>query len=122
MAGAVVFPGFADSAAYRTYTLAISVVEDYVPEQFCRRELPCILAILKTIEEVIDIMIVDGYVNLIINIHFFISKAHVDREHLPIILVEVWKLAVLLSKNNSLRFIQYAFNLLSVSYYQYLFT
>ena len=64
MAGAVVFPGFADSAAYRTYTLSISVVENYVPGQFYRRELPCILAILKIIEEEIDIMIVDGYVNL----------------------------------------------------------
>ena len=64
MAGAVVFSGFADSAAYRTYTLSISVVENYVPGQFYRRELPCILAILKTIEEEIDTMIVDGYVNL----------------------------------------------------------
>ena len=64
MAGAVVFPEFADSTAYRTHTLAISVVEDYVTGQFYKRELPCILAILKTIEEEIDTMIVDGYVNL----------------------------------------------------------
>jgi deoxyribonuclease V len=64
MTVAVVFSGFTDPAAYRTYTMAISAVESYVPGQFYRRELPCILAILRTIEEEIDIVIVDGYVNL----------------------------------------------------------
>ena len=63
-AGAVIFTGFSDTKAYRTYTKDIPRVEDYVPGQFYRRELPCIMAIYEMIEEKIDILIIDGYVNL----------------------------------------------------------
>ena len=47
--------------------------------------------------------------------HLPISKAHVVRERLPIIPVSVNYLAVLLNKNNSLRFIQDAFYFMSAS-------
>ncbi|MGM0527218.1 MAG: endonuclease V [Bacteroidota bacterium] len=63
-AGAVVFNDFSDSEASRTYIKNILRVEDYVPGQFYRRELPCILAILDIIEEDIDTLIIDGYVDL----------------------------------------------------------
>jgi deoxyribonuclease V len=62
--GAVVFSDFADSLGYHTYTKGIPSVEDYVPGQFYRRELPCIMAILKAIEEEVDTVIIDGYVDL----------------------------------------------------------
>jgi deoxyribonuclease V len=64
MAGAVVFSDFPDAKGFRTYIKVISVIEDYVPGCFFRRELPCILAILEIIEEEIDTVIIDGYVNL----------------------------------------------------------
>lgn len=64
VAAAVVFSDFADLVAYRTYTRIISSVEDYAPGQFYKRELPCIMAVLETIEEDIDTVIIDGYVEL----------------------------------------------------------
>jgi deoxyribonuclease V len=63
-AGAVVFAGFSDTKAYRTYVYNIPHVEEYVPGQFYLRELPCIMSILSIIEEEIDIVIIDGYVDL----------------------------------------------------------
>lgn len=63
-AGAVIFYDFSDDREYRTYIKHIQGVEDYVPGQFYRRELPCITAILGIIEEEIDTVIIDGYVNL----------------------------------------------------------
>jgi deoxyribonuclease V len=62
--GAVVFSDFTDSMGCRTYTKGIPSVEGYVPGQFYRRELPCIMAILEAIEEEVDTVIIDGYVNL----------------------------------------------------------
>src|SRR3972149_10446018 len=62
--GAVVFSDFGDSVGCRTYTKGIPSVEDYVPGQSYRRELPCIMAILKAIEEEVDTVIIDGYVDL----------------------------------------------------------
>jgi deoxyribonuclease V len=63
-AGAVVFGDYSDSEAYQIYTCRISGTEPYVPGQFYKRELPCILAVLKTIKEDIDTVIIDGYVDL----------------------------------------------------------
>lgn len=42
----------------------IEDVADYVPGQFYRRELPCVLAVLDTVEEPVDLVVVDGYVYL----------------------------------------------------------
>jgi deoxyribonuclease V len=63
-AAAVIFFEFSDSKGYRTYKKGISGVEDYMPGQFYKRELPCIMAILEMIEEEIDTVIIDGYVYL----------------------------------------------------------
>jgi deoxyribonuclease V len=63
-AGAVVFSDFSDSKEYRNYTRDIPRVEDYVSGQFYKRELPCIMAILAIIEEEIDTVIIDSYVDL----------------------------------------------------------
>jgi deoxyribonuclease V len=61
-AGAVVFGDYSDYEAYQTYTCRIPETEPYVPGQFYKRELPCILAVLKMIKEEIDTLIIDGYV------------------------------------------------------------
>jgi len=62
--GAVVFSDYSDSTAYRTYLSEILVVEEYKAGQFYRRELPCIMAILRIIEEKIHTVIIDGYVDI----------------------------------------------------------
>ena len=63
-AAAVVFSDFSDNEAYRTYLSSILKVKAYMPGQFYKRELPCILSILGVIEEKIDTVIIDGYVDL----------------------------------------------------------
>jgi deoxyribonuclease V len=63
-AAAVVFNDFSDSEAYQTYTCRVPATEPYVPGQFYKRELPCILAVLEMIEEDINTVIIDGYVDL----------------------------------------------------------
>jgi deoxyribonuclease V len=64
VAGAIVFSEYSDSLAYRTYIKEIYDVEDYIPGQFYKRELPCIMAILGDIGEDIETVIIDGYVDL----------------------------------------------------------
>lgn len=64
IAGAVVFSDYSDSVGYRTYIKKISGTEDYIPGQFYKRELPCILEILGVIREDIETIIIDGYVDL----------------------------------------------------------
>lgn len=61
---AVVFGDFSDYEVYQTYTCHIRRTESYVPGQFYRRELPCILSVLEMIKEDIDSIIIDGYVDL----------------------------------------------------------
>ncbi len=64
-AGAVVFADYSDTKSYRKYYINdIPVTAGYVPGQFYIRELPCIMAILGIIEEEIDTVIIDGYVDL----------------------------------------------------------
>jgi deoxyribonuclease V len=64
LAAAVVFDKFSDETPVSQYTQRIDWVEDYLAGSFYLRELPCILSILKIIEEEIDTIVIDGYVNL----------------------------------------------------------
>lgn len=61
---AVVFAEFGDAEPTATHMLDFESVEPYVPGEFYRRELPCILALLETIESPIATFVVDGYVDL----------------------------------------------------------
>lgn len=63
-AGAIVFSGYKDTKEYRAYKTDIPEAEDYVPGQFYRRELPGLIAVIRMIEEEIDTVIIDGYVDL----------------------------------------------------------
>lgn len=54
-----------DNAPTAVYTETLSGIEDYVPGAFYKRELPCILNLLKQIDLTnIDCIIVDGFVYL----------------------------------------------------------
>jgi len=59
---AVLFRSWSDSTGRREIVTRVAPVEDYLPGQFYRRELPCLLALLALIEEPLETLIVDGYV------------------------------------------------------------
>jgi len=59
---ALVFENFSDESPLSSYTKIIENIVEYEPGEFYKRELPCILEILKTVKEKIDLIIVDGYV------------------------------------------------------------
>jgi deoxyribonuclease V len=63
-AAAVVFRSYADSEPAKEYVEETARVLPYVPGQFYRRELPCILTLLEHIHESPGEMIIDGYVML----------------------------------------------------------
>ena len=51
----------AAEATYET-TVLVSGVQAYVPGDFYRRELPCILELLRSLEREVGMVVVDGYV------------------------------------------------------------
>jgi len=61
-AACVTFEDWEDADPSGEYTLDIDQVEPYVPGQFYRRELPCLLAVLGQLANRPDIIVVDGYV------------------------------------------------------------
>jgi deoxyribonuclease V len=61
VAAAVTFRDWSDASAVDEKVLQLSDIQPYQPGQFFRRELPCLLAVLKTLPPV-EIVIVDGYV------------------------------------------------------------
>ena len=60
----VVFKDWSDAQATKTYQNKTEGIAEYIPGEFYKRELPCILAILSIIEEPLDVIIVDSYVVL----------------------------------------------------------
>jgi deoxyribonuclease V len=58
----VTFRDWADSVPVAEYTTLLPAAEDYTPGEFWRRELPCLLSVLRLIPEPPKIVIVDGYV------------------------------------------------------------
>jgi len=62
MAAAVAFEGWDAGVAVEEVAVAVGRVEPYVPGQFYRRELPCVLAALKELKRAAELVIVDGYV------------------------------------------------------------
>lgn len=63
-AAAVLFSEYSDSEPFVVYTQFQPEVAEYIPGEFYRRELPCILSLMKQINEPVDEMVVDGYVML----------------------------------------------------------
>jgi deoxyribonuclease V len=62
IAAAVLFHDWADATPAGQVVEHLSSVEPYVPGQFYRRELPCLVAVFAHIHDPIDLVIVDGYV------------------------------------------------------------
>lgn len=60
-AAAVVFRDWSDAAATEDRTAQIAEVQPYEPGQFFRRELPCLLAVLRALPP-IETVVIDGYV------------------------------------------------------------
>ena len=63
-AAAVLFSDYRDAEPLITYTQFLPVVANYIPGEFYRRELPCIITLFEQFNETPDEMIVDGYVML----------------------------------------------------------
>ena len=63
-AAAVVFEDWPDAKPVSEYIAEIDDVEEYIPGEFYKRELPCLLAVLGQVKEPISTLIIDGYVNL----------------------------------------------------------
>jgi deoxyribonuclease V len=64
IAAAVVFSDWLAQQAIDEYTATIEHIAPYVPGEFFRRELPCLLAVIAKIVEPLDCLIIDGYVRL----------------------------------------------------------
>jgi len=64
VAAAVLFSDYSDAEPTAAYTQFLLGAADYIPGEFYRRELPCILTLFKQINEALDEMVVDGYVML----------------------------------------------------------
>lgn len=63
-AAAVLFSTWEEFEPHNECTVVCSGIEPYVPGQFFKRELPCLLAVLAEIPEPLDAIVVDGYVSL----------------------------------------------------------
>jgi exodeoxyribonuclease-5/deoxyribonuclease V len=63
----VAFEHWEDSSPYKIYDEIFENIAEYVPGEFYKRELPCILSLLKKIQaelENIEAIVVDGFVFL----------------------------------------------------------
>ena len=61
---AVVFENWADETTVAEYAAQCDKIQSYVPGEFFKRELPCLLAVLEQIAEPLELIIIDGYVSL----------------------------------------------------------
>src|SRR5205823_3724417 len=61
-AACVVFTAWTDAEPAAQLVEKISGVEPYVPGEFYRRELPCLLAVLGKLPELPECVVIDGYV------------------------------------------------------------
>jgi len=60
----VLFEHWDDREPTQILTSLIPKVNEYISGEFYRRELPCILDILKQVEDKLEYIVVDGYVYL----------------------------------------------------------
>jgi deoxyribonuclease V len=64
LAACVGFHNWSDAEPALTVTEQIAQVEDYIPGQFYQRELPCLLAVLKKLDEQPETIVIDSQVHL----------------------------------------------------------
>jgi deoxyribonuclease V len=58
----VLFRSWGDANSAGERVALIPQVEPYQPGQFYRRELPCLLTVLAPVSELLEVVVVDGYV------------------------------------------------------------
>lgn len=63
-AAGVLFQAWSDEKPSQEITVQVSGIHEYVPGQFYRRELPCILALWAKLSPKPAIVVIDGYVYL----------------------------------------------------------
>ena len=63
-AAGVLFDNWKAASASAEYVVTVESIAAYVPGEFYRRELPCLLAIIEQISEPIELIVLDGYVTL----------------------------------------------------------
>jgi deoxyinosine 3'endonuclease (endonuclease V) len=61
-AACLLFENWTDAQAFKTYTTVVSPIAEYIPGEFYKRELPCLLAVLNLITEPLELIVIDGYV------------------------------------------------------------
>ena len=64
LAAGVLFEEWGSTQAMRECSCPCSNVLPYEPGSFYKRELPCLLSLLHSVEEPVDLVIVDSYVDL----------------------------------------------------------
>lgn len=62
IAACVLFESWSDPVARAQVTASIAHVEPYVPGEFFRRELPCLLAVIAKVDVPLAAIVVDGFV------------------------------------------------------------
>lgn len=62
VAACVLFAAWTDDQPVRTVTERVSPVAPYIPGAFYVRELPCLLAVLRPVLPLLDMVLVDGHV------------------------------------------------------------
>ncbi len=63
-AAAVVFREWSAASSIAEHTILCEHVQPYVPGEFFRRELPCLLAVLKETQSPLEAILIDGFVDL----------------------------------------------------------
>jgi deoxyribonuclease V len=58
----VTFHDWADPVAASEHSTLVHAIDEYMPGEFWRRELPCILAVLRLLPRPPQIVLIDGYV------------------------------------------------------------
>ena len=64
VAAGILFEQFSSEKSHKEIVKIVDNIQPYTPGEFYKRELPCLLAIIESIEEKIDYILVDGYVTL----------------------------------------------------------
>jgi len=64
IAAGVLFREWKDAIPYKQVTTLINNVQDYIPGEFYRREMPCVLELLAQLDALPDVIVVDGFVYL----------------------------------------------------------
>lgn len=64
VAAGVLFRAWGDAAPLQEISIVCQIMDEYVPGQFYRRELPCILQLYRQLDKHVDIILIDGFVYL----------------------------------------------------------